>query len=170
VTALHWLGLFQLLYVFVCALAFSFGLMRDLQDTSGLPPFPLFHATLILMSIFSLFFLALPQAIAGVAAIAGAVTVCKGRRWGRALGWSAIIVSAVYFLMLWCIYLLVLFLSYHPDPDSAPDSLLSISSILFAFYMFVGSILTALAALRCWRRRATEPAVYPAMRWREKAG
>ena len=153
VAALHWLGLFQLLYVFVFVVASLFALTLDLQDT----PLPPFNAPLILLCIIFLSIFVFPQAIAGIAAIAGTVMICKGRRWGRALGWVAIIISAICFSMGWLFLLLALFGNASFNASLDPPVLY----FPLAFYVCVGSVLTVLAVIRCWRCHATEPAAHP---------
>jgi len=159
VVALLWLGFFQLLYALVCVFAVLIAWMLH-DDMGGFDPIDYLEESIIL------FILVLPTAIAGGMAVAGAVTVCKRGLLGRARGSVAIGISAIYFALIW---FFVPFVIYdYIFPDSAVSSYPALVFFPLLFYACVGSILTVLAAHRCWRRHTTEPGPRPPMRWGKK--
>jgi len=106
-----------------------------------------------------------PVAVAGGAAIAGGMAVCKRGLLARAWGSVGIAISAVYFAIAWCFLLYAIYDLVFPSGVSDPPALIFFPLL---FYTCVGSVLTVMAAHRCWRRHATEPGPRPKMRWGKK--
>jgi len=152
VTALHWLGAFHLIFV-PAFMYIRYFHLADLRWRIGVYTWNDFSNSSTNFSIHIDLIFASLLVILGISAVAAAIGICRRRWWGLWLGFAAVAVSSLCFLLgtfLFYVFLLS-FYSIYSD-----RSLLYPGFSCLVLYLCVGVFLTVLAGVRCLLLYKTE--------------
>ena len=148
VSALHWLGVVQLLFAvgFVVFYTVNLLLREYNPNIVGVGPYFIFY------EFFGILLIAFFPAVLGVLAVAEAVSVCRRQRSRLGLGNPSVIGSMFMFPICWLFFISAIF----GDIIWNSSFSLSLSYYLFAAYLCIGTVLAMMATHRCNRLRAQE--------------